>query len=97
MIEVQERTMFLKNMQAVMGLPTMTVYATREVSTPALRTRVIERLFLKQARNLTRFGTVHVPEVHSDDSYSEEGIATRVENDSMSTAEEGFMRGYLGV
>ena len=56
---------------------------------------VIQRLFLKQMRNLTKYNTVYYREPFDDDIYSDAGVDQLLENDELNVIEASSMKGYL--
>ena len=59
------------------------------------RTDVIQRLFIKQIRNLTVYKTLYREECVDDDFYTTLGIDQSLEDDRVDAAEAGYMNGYL--
>ncbi|MBD3318982.1 hypothetical protein GF342_03665 [Candidatus Woesearchaeota archaeon] len=58
---------------------------------------VIQRLFLKQIRNLTKYNTVYIAPQDDEDLYTDEGIDAALDEHQVSSREAGVMRGYLAA
>ncbi len=54
----------------------------------------IQKLFLKQIRNLTRFDTVYMED---KDIYTDGGIDDALEENQVDSREAGMMKGYLNA
>jgi hypothetical protein len=59
--------------------------------------KAIERLFLKQIRNLTRFNSVYATTQDDEDIYSEEGLEKSQDSSALDSREAAFMKGYLSA